>query len=327
MNFTITSTTFASLNEEKIDALFRLWKEQFLDQQQAVHCLPSSFVINKHIFTTALTKLLNSPYCAIAKHNGKIVGYMFFSDFVFHGEKTAICPIMGHSTLKKYRKKIYHLLYQHIAQKLVENSILSHIMTYFADDILLYTLYYELGFGMIVIDAFRDVSAIPLNNDLLSQITIRLAEKSDIESLMEIDKINTAYYSTSPIFLGDRNVSSPPSYYDSILSSSQLYLAFVKSTLAGFMNIRKVAQPDFSMLLDNTTSSIDQMGAFVLPEFRSKGIGKVLLSRCVTWAKKHNINHIHVDFESANILAKEFWLKYFSPCLFSVRRRVYEDVL
>lgn len=327
MNVTITDTNFASLSEETIDHLFRLWKAQFLDQQKSVHCLPDNFIINKDFFTRSLTKMADSPYCAIAKHNEKLVGHMIFSDFLFHGEKTAICPIMGHSALKKYKKTIYHLLYQHIAQKLVENSILSHLFTYFADDTLLYTFFYELGFGMIVIDAFRDVSAITLDTELSSQFTIRLAEKSDIDSLMKIDKINTAYYSSSPIFLGDRNDPSPPSYYESILSSSRLYLAFINSTLAGFMNIRKVSQPDFSMLLDNTTSSIDQMGAFVLPEFRSKGIGKALLSRCISWAKKQNTTYIHVDFESANILAKNFWLKYFRPCLFSVRRRVYEDIL
>lgn len=200
----INTLTISSLSEETIEQLFYLWQEQFLNQQKVISCLPSSFISNITYFTTFLSNFEISPYCTIAKMGERIVGYMFFSDFTFHKETTAICPIMCHASQKEHKEVIYHHLYQFLAQKLVNDGILSHIVTYFATDTLLYNLLYELGFGMIVIDAFRDTTPLQDSNTYRS-LEIRSAEESDIEKIMEVDKINSAYYSTSPIFLGDRN--------------------------------------------------------------------------------------------------------------------------
>jgi GNAT superfamily N-acetyltransferase len=72
---------------------------------------------------------------------------------------------------------------------------------------------------------------------------------------------------------------------------------------------------------------IDEIGAYIEPAYRGRGIGRTLLSKCVEWCQLNEIPWIHVDFESANILARPFWLRFFTETMRSVRCTIYKDVL
>jgi len=71
----------------------------------------------------------------------------------------------------------------------------------------------------------------------------------------------------------------------------------------------------------------DELGAYIQPSCRGHGIGARLLSYVLEWCREQRIDHIHVDYESANLYASGFWSKYFTPTMYSVRRRVNPDIL
>jgi ribosomal protein S18 acetylase RimI-like enzyme len=52
---------------------------------------------------------------------------------------------------------------------------------------------------------------------------------------------------------------------------------------------------------------------FVKPEFRRKGIGKMLLDEKLKMAKNQNISHIHLQVLDWNEPAIQFYRKYYNP--------------
>jgi GNAT superfamily N-acetyltransferase len=73
-------------------------------------------------------------------------------------------------------------------------------------------------------------------------------------------------------------------------------------------------------------ASISPLGIYIKSEYRGKGIGKSLLDKVFQYCKDNGIKYIHVDFETANTNANNFWPKYFNPIILSVRRTVNKDV-
>jgi GNAT superfamily N-acetyltransferase len=69
-------------------------------------------------------------------------------------------------------------------------------------------------------------------------------------------------------------------------------------------------------------SGVAITGAYVLPEFRGKGVAEALLDTLLAWAKAQGKTTCSVDFESSNGYAAGFWLRYFKPVCYSLLRRV-----
>jgi GNAT superfamily N-acetyltransferase len=45
-----------------------------------------------------------------------------------------------------------------------------------------------------------------------------------------------------------------------------------------------------------------------LPEARGRGVGHALVDAALDWARAHGYRWVSVDFESANLLSRPFWL-------------------
>jgi GNAT superfamily N-acetyltransferase len=63
-------------------------------------------------------------------------------------------------------------------------------------------------------------------------------------------------------------------------------------------------------------------GAFTAPEARRSGIGMALLSGVVDWARADGFERVSVDFETANMLARRFWLRSFTAVCLSFERHL-----
>jgi GNAT superfamily N-acetyltransferase len=102
-------------------------------------------------------------------------------------------------------------------------------------------------------------------------------------------------------------------------------MAYAESVPVGFFNIRFQSDKDPIQLTDERCGLLDPLGAYVVADFRRRGVGTALLSACLEWAREQGLERVHVDFETANRLGKRFWLEHFRPCLTSVRRSVNAD--
>jgi GNAT superfamily N-acetyltransferase len=63
-------------------------------------------------------------------------------------------------------------------------------------------------------------------------------------------------------------------------------------------------------------------GAFLIEEYRGRGIYQNLLQVVLTILRKEGVRRIGVDFETTNPTALNFWTKYFDCYTHSFARRI-----
>lgn len=63
-------------------------------------------------------------------------------------------------------------------------------------------------------------------------------------------------------------------------------------------------------------------GAYTTPQARGVGLAGALLEAVEGWARELGYERIAVDFESANLLARRFWLRRFDPICLSFERHL-----
>jgi len=177
---------------------------------------------------------------------------------------TAFCPIIGHAAKQTYRRQVFEKLYQFLSEKLVANGILNHVITYFAHDKDLKETVFELGFGLIVEDAFRGLDTFSSHR---SEVKVVRADLNCVDIVEKLGEASYSYYLKAPLFLARDKQSHE--YYRNLLDDedSAIFLALCNSEPVGFMNIRKNKELDVITLSDLNTGSIDQIGAYVKPTF------------------------------------------------------------
>ena len=310
-------------SETHLPDAWLLWKKQYEEELSASHALPDGWNKNREEIQSFLRKRMNSGYSMVASNGNDIIGYMLFDIFPFHGETTAFCPIIGHAALRQYRRQIFEELYQSLSKALVTKGIMNHIVTYFAHDEGLEESVFELGFGLIVVDAFCGLNRIISGN---SGIDIVQADSGHVEVIERLGEESRGFYLEPPLFLTREKRSHE--HYDKLFGKdSAIFLAFKDGEPIGIMQIRKNKELDAITLCDMNTGLIDQMGAYIKPKHRRRGIGTALLLRCVQWCQNRGIPRIHADFESANLSGRSFWLKHFTAAMHSARRTIYPDAL
>ena len=133
------------------------------------------------------------------------------------------------------------------------------------------------------------------------------------------------YYRSAPLFL-KRDIETQEEVKKYIIGENNaIFIALKENKIVGFINIRKSEENDQITLVRKNTGLIDPLGAYIKKEFRQFGLGTQLLNNVFDWCNQNDIKNIHVDFESANQNAHQFWPKYFVPILFSVKRRINND--
>ena len=99
------------------------------------------------------------------------------------------------------------------------------------------------------------------------------------------------------------------------------------------MDNGKVIGYSYAMLIkpDTTTAKRDKYGyihdLFVIPEYRRKGIGRLLFDEILKWLHTLNINRVELEVIVGNYLADSFWKKQgFSDHVHRLYRAMYEDI-
>ena len=77
---------------------------------------------------------------------------------------------------------------------------------------------------------------------------------------------------------------------------------------------------NISILNDKGTFGINF--GYTKIEHRRTGIASILLNELLEIAKKNDSVFCSVDFESQNIEGRSFWLKYFTPVVYSMMRKI-----
>jgi N-acetylglutamate synthase-like GNAT family acetyltransferase len=268
-----------------------------------------------------LSRKIENQSAIIAKLDNRVVGFLTYDEFPFNGEKTIFCPAIGHAAVEEYKESVYLALYTSISQEWVNKNIFNHMWTIFFNDEKLKKVLFDLGYGSYLIDAFNDCS---IKSSEKSICDIRKATTNDKDALYKLIKESNQYYASAPLFLKRDEVT----YEDiqEILSKNNVFVAWNQEIPVGFINISIAKDNNFIDLSTKNCGLIDEIGAYIKPEYRSKKIGLELLKTANDYCRQGETQHIHVDFETANLYANKFWKKYFTPMLLSMRRTINKNI-
>ena len=322
-NISYASITIEQIQKEHIQSSFDLWNKEYQKQKRMIKQLPENWVNDPTQFRLFLKKHIKKGTGIVAKTSNEVIGYMVYDVFPFHGETIAYIQIMGHSSIKSGRVKIYQHLYKHLSDLWVKDNILDHIVTFFESDTQLKNELYQRGFGLYAVDAYRSIESVQSN----CNVPILQASSNNINELMRLGEEFRIYLQEAPLFfVRDKvNLEHIEDFIDK--NDAAVFIAEVYGESVGFMSVRKSKNEDINTLANLNTGKIDKLGAYLQPSSRGQGIGTGLLQKVTEWCRKHRIDHIHVDYESANLYASGFWPKYFTPVMYSVRRKINSNII
>lgn len=268
-----------------------------------------------------LTERADHP--GYAAFDGKhLVGYMVegFTLDNFMGRPTGfIIDLFPCTATTENRARIYQLLYKAMSRAWIERGFYGHQFSFFATDDILAQTFFRLSFGMTHFELLRDLSLPP--GEILD-VEIRYMDSA--RSVQEIDAVHHAYYPNPPLFWiphhyfdEDDAAASQP---DRVLSGEiEIIAAIVDGEVVAYFELSK-GTAETELLAHPANGQIK--GAYSLPEYRGRGIGKALLAEAVRWAKRNQFERLYVEGESANIYGGNFWATHFKPVVYSVLRSV-----
>lgn len=137
--------------------------------------------------------------------------------------------------------------------------------------------------------------------------TIRIINKSEVKVLQDL---NNEVFIDNQKYDSDLDMSWPQSnkgkeFFTKLLNNPQAccFLAEDNGRNIGYI----VAAPKIVTYRKSRCLEIENMG--VLPEYRSKGIGTMLMEECLKWAKSHGFQKTYVNSYFENKMAVEFYKK------------------
>lgn len=308
------------MQESDIAEAVNIWADQYL-RYCSSKSFPQSWLNNTSSIAGFLHKKVQDKAAIIVKSGNKLLGYLTYDEFPFNGEKSVFCPAIAHAAIEEYKEEVYLSLYKRISKEWVGRNVFNHMWTFFYNDTKLRGILYDLGFGSYLIDAFS------CTNNLINASeakAIRRAEIQDVDVLSDLVEESREYYRSAPIFLR-RDQYSRDDILD-IIQKSAVFIAWEANSAIGFMNVSVSQRDNLIDLSVHQCGLLDEIGAYIKPEFRGKGLGIELLKHVFDYCNNNGVEGIHVDFETANLFANKFWRKYFDPMLLSVRRTINKDI-
>lgn len=316
----IKGLEISNMQEEDIKEAKKIWVKQY-EHYCSNKVFPSYWKEDTSLLGRFLSVKIKNKSAIIAKLEGKIVGFLAYDEFPFNGEDSVFCPAIGHSAVEEYKESVYLELYKSISQKWVSKNIFNHMWTVFFNDEKLKKVLFNLGYGSYLIDAFSD-SNIKYSGELINDI--RKATMKDKDVLYMLVKESIEYYASAPLFLKKDEVTYED--IEELISKSNIFIAWNQEIPMGFINISISKDNNFIDLSTRNCGLLDEIGAYIKPEYRNKNIGYELVITAKDYCRQFGIKHIHVDFETANLYANKFWKKYFTPMLLSMRRTINKNI-
>lgn len=236
--------------------------------------------------------------------------------------KGTFTPIHAHGCVKENRARIYGMMYQKIAELLVNQGVLYHGIALYAHDEETISAYFHNGFGHRCSDAIRRMELIP---DIMPAKGISFAELplGEAKQVRELRRKLSRHMGESSCFMYTTEREFAEWIVKRESNSSRIFVANDKELPVAFVEICDEAETFVTEL----PSVKNICGAFCMPEYRGRQIYQNLINYTVEVLKKEGYQHLGVDYESFNPTAQHFWPKYFEPYTCSVTRRIDEGVL
>jgi len=300
--------------EENVKDAAGLFVGSYESQRQIVPLIPRRKDLYEEV-SNALRKNLENPGVA-AFQDDELIGYIIENARAdnFMSKPTAFSlGLYSHCSIEHNKESIYQKMYKEISDIWVKEGFHTHIFSIWAQDDDLSFNFFRLGFGMTHFELLRDLSHIDVN---ALDISYRILE--DMEHIREIDKEHHDFYPSAPLFW------LPPDDYEYKEDiDGEIIAAFDDDKPVGYIHLKK-NEAETWLMTDEETCRVK--GAYTDPKYRGIGIGKGLLQKTVEWATNDDFKRLYVEGESANIYGGNFWMKHFTPVVYTVRRCIDERI-
>jgi GNAT superfamily N-acetyltransferase len=309
--------------QKHIEDAARLFISRYKNQKKQLGCLPSKYEEIETI-THLLDRTLETQAGVVAISDSRLAGYLtgFTKIPNFKGiSPGAYVPEWAYSA-ENGSREAFQCMYDTISYDWVSDGCYTHAVTFFAIEPNLRDFLYWSGFGLLVIDAVRDLNqeVWAKKDELSSEMVIREANKDDLEELARLENELVSYLSRSPTFLfAERSEKTETEKAFLGENSISIVIERDRQVLAC---IRGHSQKEDGCTIVQDMSVMGIDFAYTDPSVRGTGIGTRILGGILEWGKSKQKTGCAVDFESANILGRTFWLRHFKPVCFSAIRYV-----
>lgn len=212
-------------------------------------------------------------------------------------------------------------LYAHAAREWVAAGRRAHYWRVLASDEATRVVLSWLGFGMCGVDAARTVA--PVAAVAEASVAVRRAGPNDVAVVQRFEQGLREHLAGSPVFhpLGARMTNDEQLRTLNDVAAATL-LAESPGRPRAMLRVGECSNQAPLPLRSPRLASISL--AFTTPDDRQRGAATALLAEAARWAEARGCTHLGVDFESANVVARRFWLSHFAPVSYTLCRQVEE---
>lgn len=293
------------------------------------HCSKIAELAQIRDFSSYLEKfarLVEAHPGVMAIEKGELVGFLAGIPITsFKGTQKGVwCPYWGNVAIGRNRRKIYRLMYEKIGKLWVQNGCFTHAISLASYDTEALDTWFWNGFGLLVIDATRNLE--PIDVKVTEKLEIRTADKDDLDAVLSLEYELGRYMTRSPILMPLLAAGTYDDYekWLSDPSDRMWWIAVHNGEVVSYIRTQE-AQPDDEYEVPHK-NTLRVNGAYTVPEMRGKNIATLLLKEIAEWARDNDYERLSVDFESQNIYGSSFWLRHFRPVQFTLIRKIDERV-
>lgn len=257
-----------------------------------------------------------------AVEGGRLIGYMgwFLSDNFRRTErKGAYCPEWGHAAAEGRKAAIYWAMYRAASKQWSEAGCHVHAITLLAHDAEAERAWFWSGFGLLVVDAMRPMTAVEGMLFRPSNLRLRKATLADLASLTVLDAEHCRHYTQPPVFMALPEAGQAEEFAAFLsMPKNSIWLALDGETPVGFIRCDGYDFDGVEIVRSDRTVAIT--GAYVRPDYRGQQVALRLLDAALRDYAAQGMGRCALNFESFNPEAASFWPRFFEPVCHSLMR-------
>jgi GNAT superfamily N-acetyltransferase len=260
----------------------------------------------------------------VAIDGGSLAGFLLGTEIgAWRGAPSVFSPEWANAAKIEDSRRIYEAMYAQASARWHAVGNRWHVLSILANDSESVLGLHWLGFGLATADGVRDL--LPASGSS-AYVEIRRGIPQDIAELVALDEALAQHMAAAPVFLARR----PHNRRERLLQwltdpCKATWFACEQGVPVAFFRQGPASDRACDIIVDDATTSI--VGAYTVESRRRRGIATALLNRCLEWGRSQRYTRCAVDFESMNLLAARFWMKYFQPVCYTMARYIGEGAI